>query len=116
EWRGDRGGGASVLVAVERAVVAEKNDEEREGCEADDDPEPLAQREIWVDPVDHRQPHRGEESAEGEQERVGVREREAEDHVRRYEEGEEEGCVGERPRRDDVLTGDVDGCETSCRQ
>jgi len=36
--------------------------------------------------------------------------------VRRYEEGEEEGCVGERPRRDDVLTGDVDGCETGCSQ
>jgi hypothetical protein len=36
--------------------------------------------------------------------------------VRRHEEGEEEGRVGERPGRDDVLAGDVDGGEAGGRQ
>ena len=32
--------------------------------------------------------------------------------MRRHEQGEEEGRVGERPGRDDVLAGDVDGGES----
>ena len=112
----DRRQAEDVLVAVEQPVVAQEDDEECERGEPDDDPEPLAQGEVGVDPVDHRQPDCGQEAAEREEERVSVREREAEDHVRRHEDGEEEGRVRERSGRDDVLTGDVDGREAGCGQ
>ena len=71
----DRRDAEDVLDGVQRPVVTEEEDERGEGGDADHDPEPLPERELRVDPVDHREPERGEKAAEREQERVGVGER-----------------------------------------
>ncbi len=93
----DREDPKCVLVVVEPPVVlADHQDGQREQGDSDHDPDALAEREVWVDPVDEGQADRGQKTDQREQGLVCLRQPESQDDVRRDEEREKQGRVGQR--------------------
>ena len=92
----DAGERDRVAVALEHAVVAQEDDRRREDDQADDEPRRLVAREVLVDAVDHHEAEAREHRDEREQVRVGVRQREAQEHVRAEAQPEEDQPVGQR--------------------
>src|SRR5262245_7712290 len=112
EQEGDGGEPEQVLVALEAPVVVPQEEERcGERGDADDDPEPLSECVVRVQPVDLRHADRGQERGHRQQVRVGLRDGDARDDVRGEIKGEEEQRVRERAGGDDVLARDVDACE-----
>ena len=95
--------------------MAQQEQSRGEGCDADDDPEPLPERVVGVEPVDLGHADRGQQRGHREQVRVGLRHREPSDDVRRQVQREEEDRVRERTGGDDVLARDVDAREAEAR-
>ena len=104
----DRPQAEDVLDAVELAVVADQDRARGEDGHADDEPEPLAQREVGVDAVDHGQPDPRQERDQRHHVRVGVRENRAGHEVRCHVQAEEEGEVRQRLCGEDGLLRDED--------
>jgi hypothetical protein len=91
--------------------VAQHEERRREEHERDDDPAGLLERVVGVEPVDLGQPDRCQEADDRQQVRIGERDGVTDDEVRGDVEPEEDACVRQRRRGDDVLPRDVDGCE-----
>ena len=110
----DRGDG--VAVALQHAVVAQQDDRGGEEPQPDDEPLRLLAGQLLVDAVDHHQAEAGQDGEEREQVGVGVGQREAQHHVRRQAQAEEDRPVGQRDVVDDVVALDEDGREARRQQ
>jgi hypothetical protein len=97
-----------VAVLLELAVVAKEQDRGREQDQPDDEPLCLLARVGGVDPVDHHDPEARQQRHQGEQVRVGVGQREAQEHVRGQAQREEDRAIGQRRVGEDVLALDED--------
>jgi hypothetical protein len=109
--RGDR-----VPVALEDAVVAQREDRRREQDQPQHEPLRLLPREVLVDPVDHHQAEAGEDREQREQVRVGVRQREAQHEVRAEAQPEEDRAEGQRHIAQHVVALDEHRGETGGEQ
>ena len=116
EEQADRRDAEDVLVRLEAAeIVAQQNQRRGEGGDADDDPEPLPERVVRVEAVDLGHAEGSEQAGQGQQVRVGLRHRDPRDYVCRDVEPEEEQCVRQRGRGDDLLARDVHAGEAEAR-
>ena len=87
--------GDHVAVALEHPDVAQHEDREREQRDARHEPPGLLARERVVDAIDDHESDRGQQRAEREQVRIGVRQRRADEQVDREAQAEEDRAVGE---------------------
>ena len=117
EQQSDRGQPEDVLVRLELAVVvAEQEERQREKGDRDDDPGALLECVARMEAVDLRQPDRRQEAGDRQQVRIRERHRVTGHEMSRQVEQQEEACIRERRRRDDVLPCDVDTGEPDRRQ
>ena len=96
----DRAERDQVAVALEDVVVAKEDDRRGERGEAQEEERRLLDGQALLDPVEHHQADRREDRAEREEVRIRVRERRAQEEVRRDADREEVAAVGEAERAD----------------
>ena len=109
-------GGDQIAVALQRPVVAQQQDREREEREPDDEPLRLLAGQVVVDAVDHDQPDAGQHGDDREEVRIGVRDARADDEMRGQAEREEHEAVGQRCVGDLIALLDEDGSEAGHHQ